>query len=34
MNDQKNCDNNLKIRKYAFLIFEKLMSKEIAPGIL
>ena len=34
MNDRKNCDSNLKIRKYAFLIFQKLMSKEIAPGML
>ena len=34
MYELKNCDRNFKIRKYAFLIFQKLMSKEIALGML
>ena len=34
MDDQKNCARNFQIPKYAFLIFEKEMSKKTAPGIL
>ena len=30
----RNCARNFKIRKYAFLIFEKSMSKKIAPRYL
>ena len=31
---KKNCARYFKIRKYAFLIFEKAMSKKIGVGIL
>ena len=34
IDEQKNCSRNFKIRKYAFLIFEKGMSKKILPGDL
>ena len=30
---KKNCARYFKIRKYAFLIFEKAMSKKIVLGI-
>ena len=32
--EQKNWARNFHIRKYAFLIFEKGISKKTAPGIL
>ena len=32
--EQKNCARYFEIRKYAFLIFEKGMSKKTVPGIL
>ena len=33
-NEQKNCARYFEIGKYAFLIFEKGMSKKTVPGIL